>query len=501
MFHDNGGCFGQAIDGAKGRSPRIPYRVAARAGLASLVSTFALMAVSPAGAVSLTEALTMAYESNPTLLAGRATLRSTDEGVPQALSKWRPELEFTAEYGESVVRSNAKLPTEAFQNREPWKWDLTLTQNIFRGGRTLAATSAAENDVKAQRARLVSTEQTVLLSAVTAFINLYRDQATLKLNTSNEQILQRQLQAARDRFEVGEITRTDVYQAEARLARSTADRIQAEGNVGVSRAAYENVMGVPAEEIAAPQAPEIALPASLADALKMASTQNPDVIASEYSRLAAIDGVDEVWGELLPTVTGEASATRTTQASSRTIRSDSYEAKLALTVPLYQSGSVYSRLRAAKQAAAEKRLQIDRERRNAIEVATRAWQSLQTTRARVKSLKLQITAAEIALEGVQREAAVGSRTVLDVLNAEQEYLDAKVNLIASERDELQALFELHSAIGQLTARNMALPVPYYAPVEHYNQVRNKWFGGRAIGQDGEPMSNRDGAMKKDDAAK
>ncbi len=444
-----------------------------------------LMGVStPSGYVygqTLEEAMTMAYNSNPTLLAERARLRATDEGVPQALSDWRPTVELSGDVAKSANFSNTSTGVNRRQHRDPVSVAFTVTQSLFRGGRTLAATRGAENTVKAQRASLLSSEQSVLLDAVEAYMNVFRDQAVIELNINNEQVLKRQLQATRDRFEVGEITRTDVHQAEARLARATADRIKAEGDLDASRAVYRSVIGEYPEKLNLPDR-AMDLSGDAEAAVKAAVSDNPSVIKAIFDEKASLDNIDEVWGELLPSVDLTGKASRSFEASSETSRADTYEAKLSLTIPLYQSGAVYSRLREARQLAAEKRLKIDQAQRTATEKATKAWESLKTARARIKSFQTQVKAAEVALDGVQREAAVGSRTVLDVLDAEQELLDAKVSYVRAQRDEVLTYFQLKEAMGRLTAAKMDLPVNSYDPQSHYREVRSKWFGGSSSGE-------------------
>ena len=438
-----------------------------------------------AHAQTLNEALIAAYLNNPTLLAQRAKLRAVDEQVPQALSNWRPTMEIESDAGVSAIYKNATSgdDPDRRQHREPRSLSLSLDQSLYRGGRTLAATSEAENTVKAERARLLDVEQTVLLDVVKAYMDVFRDQAVLELNINNEQVLKRQLEASLDRFEVGETTRTDVHQSEARLARETADRIQAEGDLIVSRASYRNTVGEIPGKLIQPEAPA-GLPTSEAEAIGAAATDNPIVTEAEFDEKASLDDVDEVRGELLPSVDLEGSAKRAFNSSGKDSRSDTYTAKVTLSVPLYQSGSVYSRLREARQTAAELRRKFDQARRDATEETIQAWEGLQTARARIESFLSQIKANEIALEGVQREAAVGSRTVLDILDAEQELLDARVDLVRAGRDEMVAIYELKKAMGQLTAGQLQLPVDFYDPEVHYRQVRHKWFGGAVQGGSG-----------------
>ena len=424
---------------------------------------------------TLDDALKAAYLNNPTLLAQRAKVRSVDEQLPQALSDWRPSLELEHATSSKFSKNNTSVEDKQRQHRDPRTTTFTISQSLYAGGQTTAAISEAKNKIQAERANLASVEQTVLLDAVSVYINLFRDQAVLELNTGNERVLKRQLEATRDRFEVGEITRTDVHQAEARLAGATADRIQAEGNLVASRAAYRNVIGeIPGK--LAPPAPPLNPPVSPADAVKSAVTGNPDVIEAEFDERALLDNVEETRGGLLPSIDFTGTASRAFQSSTVESRVDSYEAKVTLTVPLYQTGSVYSSLREARQDAAEQSRKVDQARRDATEAATRTWEALQTARARIESFDTQIKSAEVALEGVEREAAVGSRTVLDVLDAEQELLDARVSLVRAERDEVVAGYQLRSAVGQLTAESLQLPVKKYDINRNYRRVRDKWFG-------------------------
>jgi outer membrane protein len=438
-------------------------------------------AISSVDAQTIEDAMAKAYINNPTLLAARAGLRSTDESVPQALANWRPTVEITSSAGAQVQRGNTNRDNRS-QSRRPVDFGISLTQPLFRGGRTLAATSGAESDVRAARANMLDSEQTILLQAATAYLNVFRDQAVLELNRNNEEVLQRQLEATRDRFEVGEITRTDVHQAEARLARSVADRIQSEGDLETSRANYLNIVGEPAENKARlPEAEPVGLPADGEEAVRVAVVNNPGVISAEFSRRSSMDNVDEVWGELLPELNLNASSTREFESVSETSVRNTHEITLDLTIPIYQQGDVYSRLREARQDAAESTLEIDVQRRDAAEQATQAYESLLTARAQVQAFETQIEANVVALEGVQREAAVGSRTVLDILDAEQELLNARVSHVRSQRDQFVAIYELLSALGRLTAKDMGLTVDLYDPREHYDEVRDKWFGGKSTG--------------------
>lgn len=445
-----------------------------------------------AKAQSLTEALAAAYQNNPQLSAQRARLRATDEQVPQALSGFRPTIQAFSEIGPRWADSN----NESLVGSEDGQLFSrtvggSIEQPLYKGGQTAAALRGAENVVRAERARLTASEQDVLLKAATAYSDVYRDQAVLELTIRNEQRLARQLEATRDRFQVGEVTRTDVSQAEARLARATAERIASEGNLAASRATFRNVVGTAPALLARPPLPE-GIPANLSEANALATDWNPTVSSAEFEQRSAFDSIDKVRGEMLPQVSLVGRVQRGYEEARSGARYDSAEAIVNVTIPLYQAGSVYSRLREAKQTAAQRRRELDQSQNDAVETSTRSWNALETATAEIGSYAKQVQANRFALEGVEREAEVGARTVLDVLDAQQELVESQVSLVRAERDRVVAAFQLKSALGQLTARQLNLPVQYYDPEEHYRQVRDAWFGGSSSGDiSGNFASSRD----------
>jgi outer membrane protein len=451
------------------------------------------ISVASASAMTLEEALVLAYQNNPTLQAQRAQVRATDEGVNQAIAGWRPQVEGSV-FGNSTW-STRNNDNDEINRLSGYGSSLTVTQNIYDGGQTTAATEEAESNVLAERARLHSTEQGVLLDAVTAYMDVFRDTAVLQLNINNEKVLARQLAATRDRFNVGEVTRTDVAQAEARLAGARADRVQSEGNLETSRGVFRQIVGEMPDKL---NKPDVAfdLPTGQDETIKLAIDYNPDVVAAKFDEAAARHNVRQNIGALLPSVdlSGEATQARNQARNQAVLNRDSleYELKAEITVPIYQQGTVYSQVREAKQLAARARMQIEEARRKAVEDATSGWQALATARARIRSLNAEVRAAQIALEGVQQEALVGSRTVLDVLDAEQELLDAKVDLVVAERDEIVARFDVLDATGRLTGPNLKLPVGYYDASLHYKSVRTKFFG---LGDDLDPSATK-GKSKK-----
>ncbi|BAI71944.1 outer membrane factor [Azospirillum sp. B510] len=430
-----------------------------------------------AQAQSLEQALAQAYANNPTIGAQRARLRAVDEGVPQALSGYRPTARVTAGVTRSMGESKFNGGSTGSETNAK-SVGVTATQPIYDA--TVApAVRRAERLVEAQRATLIASEQSVLLAAAQAYLDIVQNQAILQLQTNNEQVLRRQLDAARDRFRVGEYTRTDVSQSESRLSAAIASKISAEGTLRASRATYERLVGAAPGELKAPK-PAFRLPKNLDELVELARANNPNVLSASYTEAAQREAVDQQYGRLLPSVNLQASGSRTYDPGRSSgidlNRSDSAQLTAQVTIPLYQAGQPEALVREAKQTANQARLQIEETRRQVTESAVSAWQALQTARASIESYTAQIKAAQIALEGVRQEAQVGSRTVLDVLNQEQELLNARVFLVRAQHDEMVAAFNVLSASGQLTADRLNLPVEKYDPQANYDKTRGKWFG-------------------------
>ena len=445
-------------------------------GISALAILAALGVAAPgAYAQSLQEALAVTYDTNPDIAAARATLRGTDEEVPQALANWRPEVEINGSYG--LRKRNREFSTgiEIDNTDQPQTVSLNISQNLFRGFRTISATDQAHNLVAASRANLISREQTVLLEAVTAYMNVMRDRAILDLRRNNVRVLQQQQQATRDRFDVGELTRTDVAQADSRLATAIAEETSAEGDLNTSVADYVEVIGQAPGTLEPPGLPG-GLPASEDEAVELAKTNNPDVIAADFTERAARDAIDVTAGELLPTVTLDGELQENKDILGSDVETSQQSLTLNVTVPLYQSGGVYSRTREAKETANQRLLEFSEQSRESQESARSSWADLVSARARITSLQSGVEAQEVAFEGVQQEAQVGSRTVLDVLDAEQELLDARVNLVRAQRDLIVAGYTLLSATGQLTAIDLGLSVDHYDPTRNFDEVEDKLFG-------------------------
>jgi TolC family type I secretion outer membrane protein len=450
-----------------------------RAAVAA-VALGALLAAGTADAETLSEALATAYASNPTLQSARAQLRQTDELVPQALSNFRPTVTVEGNLGAAWDERIDDGGADGSDTRAPKSIALDVTQPIYRGGRTVAQRDQAENLVRAGRAQLLGIEQLVLLQAVTAYVDVLRDTAVVQLTINNQEVIAEQLNATRERFEVGEVTRTDVSQAEARLSRAMADRVQAEGNLTSSRAIYRQVVGAMPGTLDVPALPN-GLPANAEEAIAM-SEDNPTVTQAVYLERAARDGTDLVFGELLPTISLVGEVGTFDETSSSDLRTSGASITARVVIPLYQAGNVSSRVRESKQLTSQRRQQLDEARRQAAQDATTAWQALQTAGAQIDSFRAEVQSTRTALDGVQQEQQVGLRTVLDVLDAQQEVLEAEVNLVQARRDHLVAAYQTLAAVGKLTAIDLALDVDLYDPDRHYREVREKWWGLDASGQ-------------------
>ena len=445
---------------------------------ASAIALMAVLGFSSANvsAESLQEALSLTYDTNPDIASARAQLRATDESVPQALSNWRPNVEVSGSYGYRNREREFTNGLKIDNTDQPQTIGLSVSQNLFRGFRTIAQTDQALNQVAAGRANLISREQDVLLQAVTAFMNVKRDRAILDLRKNNVRVLTQQQSATRDRFEVGELTRTDTAQADSRLATAVADEIAAKGNLDTSIADYVEVVGRAPGALDAPELP-VGLPASEDDAVELARTNNPAVVSADFTERAARDAIDLTSGELLPTLTLDGEVEENKDILGSDVETSEHSVTINLTVPLYQSGSVYSRIREAKHSANQQLLEFAEETRQAQEQARSSWADLQSARARITSLQASVDAQQVAFEGVRQEAQVGSRTVLDVLDAEQELLNARVSLVQAQRDLIVAGYQVLSATGRLTAGDLGLSVNMYDPTRNFNEVEGQLFGG------------------------
>jgi len=430
-------------------------------------------------------ALAQAYQNNPTLNAQRAAARAQDEGVPQALSGYRPRATLTATVAaqnQSLLTRSAAGYSESNSQFTPHTVGVTVTQTLFNGYQTANRTRQAEAQVSAGRATLAVTEESILLQAATAYMNLLRDGAILDLQRRNVEVLQEQLRQTRDRFNVGEVTRTDVAQAESRLAAGRSQVLTAESNYVSSKAIYRQIIGVEPGKLAAATPVDRLSPRTLIQAIATGREFNPNVAAAMFGIDTALLQVKINEGALLPTVTATANVQQAWEPSisSNVAVLQQFSASLLgqVTVPIYQGGGEYSLIRQAKETLGQQRINLDTARDLVQSNVVQAWGQLEAAKAQIQATQAQVNAAEIALNGVREEARVGQRTTLDVLNAQQELVNARVALVTAQRDRVVASYTLLSAVGGLYAVGLGLKVPVYDPMTHYQQVRDAWAGTR-----------------------
>lgn len=444
------------------------------------------VAALPASADTIETALVQAYQNNPQINAQRALVRATDENIPQALSGYRPRISATATYGAQYIDSKTTTTTAGGQNivtnqqgwNDPRSVGATLSQTLFNGFQTGNRTRQAESQSSAARETLRVIEQTVLLDAATAYMNVLRDSATLDLQRRNVEVIQEQLRQTRDRFNVGEVTRTDVAQAESRVAAAQSQMLAAQSNLATSKAAYRRIIGVDPGRLSAGTPVDRLSPRTLALAISQGQAENPSVTAAEYGVDVAALQVKVNEGALYPVVTVQASAQQNYDSSVNSSRQFAGAVIGQVTVPIYQGGSEFSLIRQAKETVSQKRLELAQNRDQARANVVQSWAQLEAAKAQIEATKAQVAAAEIALNGVREEARVGQRTTLDVLNAQQELVNARVALVTAQRDRVVASYTLLSAVGRLSIPVLGLQVPLYDPMVHYQQVRDAWSGVR-----------------------
>jgi outer membrane protein len=434
-------------------------------------------------------ALVQAYQNNPSLNAQRASLRATDENVPQALSGYRPKLSVIASGGFNYFgQLNKSVNQQVFPNQVIYntlgsdlptrQFGATATQTLYNGFQTANRTRQAESGVAGARETLRVTEQQVLLDAATAYMNLIRDQAILDLNRRNVEVLTEQLKQTRDRFNVGEVTRTDVAQAESRLAAGRSQLLQAQSNYITSQANYRRVIGVDPGRLAPGTPVDRLSPATLPQAITRGETQSPSVLAAMYGVDVAELAVKISEAALYPNLGVTAAYTQSYQTLPQELRTTNVSILGQLTVPLYQGGAEYSAIRQNKETLGQQRLNVDVNRDQARATVVQSWGQLDAARAQIEATTAQVNAAEIALNGVREEARVGQRTTLDVLNAQQELVNARVALVTAQHDRVVASYTLLAAVGELSMQRLGLNVMIYDPQVHYQQVRDAWIGVR-----------------------
>ncbi len=447
-----------------------------KSGAGALVLLLACSMVCTVSAESLHDALLNAYRKNPTLNAARAGQRAVDENVPQALSGWRPTVSAQGTASQSGTYTVLGTGLQTYANPTQENLTIRLNQPVFRGFKTVESTEVAEAQVKAGRQQLLATEQVVLLNVVTAYVNLLRDRKIVELRKRDLTVLLGQSKATVERFKAGVLTRTDVAQSEAGVATQRAALASAIATMQTSEASYFQYVGHKPESLGA--APFAMSPSSLDEALSIANQTNPNILAAAQAAIAADHTIGVAFSALLPqadlsgtySLTGQqgASITQPVSTSNLTIQG-------SVTVPIYESGIVYSQVRQAKQRASQSKITVIDATRQVRQAVVAAWAGYTAARQAAKSNTASVKASQLAYDGLKQEYQVGSRSTVDVLNAEFTLLNNEIALVSSQRDQLFTSYQLQSAMGHLTARHLHLG-PVYDVKSNYNAVRNKWIG-------------------------
>jgi outer membrane protein len=441
------------------------------------VAVASLVGLGTASGETLEEALIEAYYNNPQILAERANLRAIDEGVPQALAGWRPTVTVTGSDGWQRLE-NSTATTGSSQTSFSGSSntvDARITQPLYQGGQTVAKTSAAENAVQAERMRTIAIEGSIFFSVIQAYLDVLRDAAIVGIDRENEQALNDMLVANTGRQALGELTRTDVAQTQARAAAANAQRQTDEGALGNSRANYVRFVGHPPGALTPPKL-RPAIPATLDQTLKLAATANPNVIAALFTEASAKDTVGATRGQLLPSLNLVGDASRSADTVQRGVTTKSASVMAQVTMPLYEAGSIYSQTRQAIEKVGQAKGITDDAQRQAVQGAIQGWETIQAARASIASFEAAVRGDAIALEGLRREQLAGTRTITDVLNAERDLFSDRISLARVQHDLAVAEFNVALQIGVLTALDLGLKVDFYDVQKHYKAVRNKWLG-------------------------
>src|SRR5215475_10634156 len=462
------------------------YGVKVVTAASAVVLLMAQTGVTPALADTIEAALVRAYQNNPQLNAQRAQVRSTDENVPQALSGYRPKVAVTAsagyQYQDTLTTSggtpNQLVRTDTAGTNPPRSVGLTATQTLYNGQQTANRTRAAESQVSGSREALRVLEQSVLLSAATIYMDYLRDSAILEVQKSNVRVLEQTLKQTRDRFNVGEVTRTDVAQSEAQLAAGRTQEQSSESQLTTTKANYRRIIGVDPVNPAPGSPVDRFFPSTLPAAIELSLIENPSVTAAMYGIDVNFLQVKVAEGALLPTITFQAAVNQSNEQTLIAQRSFGASAVAQASMPIYQGGAEWSLIRQSKENLAQQRLNLETTRDQTRANTVTAWGQLEAGKAQVSSAQAQVTASEVALNGVREEAKAGQRTTLDVLNAQQTLVNARIALVTAQHDRVVASYSVLNSVGRLSPQVLNLATTTYDPSVHYHQIRDSWFGLR-----------------------
>ena len=435
----------------------------------------------PVLADTIEAALVRAYQGNPQLNAQRAQVRSTDENVPQALSGYRPKVNLNATAGVQYTDTNSVVggtPVTTRIQQAPRSVGITATQTLYNGQQTANQVRTAESQVSSAREGLRILEQTIMLTAATTYMDYLRDSAIVEVQRSNVRVLEQTLKQTRDRFNVGEVTRTDVAQSEAQLAAGRTQLATAEANLTTTRSRFRQVIGNEPVDLAPGSPVDRFFPGTLPAAVELSLIENPNVTAAMFGVDVNYLQVKIKEGALLPTLNLQVSAQQAYEQQPTVQKAFTAQAVAQLTVPIYQGGVEYALIRQSKENLAQQRLNLDTTRDQTRANTVTAWGQLVAGKAQVASAQAQVTASEIALNGVREEAKAGQRTTLDVLNAQQTLVNARVALVTAQHDRVVASYSVLDKVGRLSPQVLGLATNTYDPSVHYQQVRDSWAGVR-----------------------
>jgi outer membrane protein len=441
--------------------------------LALLGSVAGLAASAPASAHAdtLADAIALAYQSNPTLQSQRAQLRALDESYVQARAGFRPQANVQAQLAYQNGPSTLDVGVTSDSA------GLNVTQPIYTGGLTSAQVRAAEGDIRSGREKLRQVEASVLQSVIQAYVDVRRDQQALAIALENVKVLRRQLDETKARFDVGQITRTDVAQAEARLAAALSQLSAAQAQLGVSRSNYVAVIGQSPGDLA-PEPPLDGVPATVDQAFDTAAKNNPGILTADFAEQAAAARVAVAKSAYRPTLSLSAQLgyeNSLTSAPLLGLQAGIYDHNITgsatLTQPLFAGGMNASRIREALENDNAQRIAVEQAQRQAVQSVAQAWNQLLAARSSIASNQEQVHADEVAYEGVRQEADVGLRTTLDVLNAEQELRNAQLALVDARHDQYVASASVLNAMGLLEAKALGNPVPVYDPETSFHKIK------------------------------
>lgn len=451
--------------------------ISSPAALAAATISFALSA-GDCYAQTFHDALAYAYQTSPKLLAEQAHLRATDESLPQALANWRPSVQVTGSAGTAhdYVTGGTPQQDQFLSAQYPSKsYGLSVTQPLYRGGRTVAQTKQAFNSIRAEAANLAQTEEDVLLAAITDYLDVVRDQALLGLSIDNENMLRTQLDAGQAKYLGGEQSRADVAASTAAYNEAVAQRMQAAGNLAVSQLNFQRDIGLTPGSLVFPAAsPAPAITRDQAE--QIALRDNPKLNAARFTELAAEADVDLTFGQALPSVSIVGTLRHQEDASFIGERENIAAISVQLTMPLYSGGLTESQTRSAQQTVEQRRHEIDLAEQETLSDFNTAWIQAQTLRLGMDAYEAQVAANEVSLQGVQQQEIAGERTILDVLTVEHNLLQSRVNVVQSQHDGEIAKYKLAATLGRLTVRDLGLNVDLYDADKHVSAVRAKWFG-------------------------